>query len=150
MGYIMSGVLVQNSEALKLSLFYLLMYCFQLVAVFIILIGLQVKYNITNLNQLYLIRYYNRFYCYALVFIFFSFAGVPPLSGFFLKYFLFLHIYSSGFFMLAILGLISGFIMAIIYFQVVIQLLWQKGGELVTLPLEHSKKLVMIGNADMY
>ena len=123
MGYIMSGVLVQNAEALKLALFYLLMYCFQLVAVFTILLSLQSKYNITNINQVYLIRYYNRFYCYVLVFIFFSFAGLPPLSGFFLKYFLFLHIYSSGFFILAVLGLISGFIMSIIYFQVVIQLL---------------------------
>jgi NADH-quinone oxidoreductase subunit N len=49
-------------------------------------------------------------------------AGFPPFSGFFLKYFLFLHIYKSGFFVLAVAGILSGYIMSIIYLQLLIEL----------------------------
>lgn len=144
LGYIMAGVVVLNTEALKIAVFYLLMYCLQIAAVFVVLILVQKKYRITNLNQLYLLKYYSPAYCYLLVVIFFSFAGVPPLSGFFLKYFLFVYVYSSGFFIIALGGLIAGFVMAIIYFQMILQLLWRKDGEETSLGFEHTKTLVML------
>ena len=82
---------------------------------FVIFIILHKKHQFSNLNQLFLVKQYSTVYYYSLVFIFFSLAGVPPLAGFFTKYFLFLQIYSAGMYSLAIAGLVSGFIMAIVY-----------------------------------
>jgi len=142
LGYIMAGFITSNPLAIKYSLLYLLVYCLQLIGIFIIFLVLQTKYDFTNLNQLFLIKKYNKFYYYLLIIIFFSLAGIPPLSGFFIKYFLFLHIYNSGFFIIAILGLLSGFIMSIIYLQIILQLMTSKESHATVSHYEQNKKFI--------
>jgi len=145
LGYIVAGFIVSNPVAIKYSLIYLVVYCLQLIGIFSIFIILQAKYDFTNLNQLFLVKKYNKFYYYLLFVIFFSLSGIPPLSGFFTKYFLFLQIYNSGFYMVAIFGLISGFIMAIIYLQIVLQLMTVKPSHNESETFEQSKKVLLLG-----
>lgn len=145
LGYIMSGFIVSNPIAIKYAFIYLGVYCLQLIGIFVIFLILQTKYNFTNLNQLFLVKKYNKFYYYLLFIIFFSLSGIPPLSGFFTKYFLFLHIYNSGFFLVAIFGLISGFIMAIIYLQIVLQLMTIKNIHSESEHFEQTKKSMLLG-----
>jgi len=145
LGYVMAGFIVSSPLAIKYSLIYLLVYCFQLVGVFVIFLILQAKYDFTNLNQLFIIKKYNKFYYYLLIIIFFSLSGVPPLSGFFIKYFLFLHIYNSGFFIVAILGVVSGFIMSIIYLQMTLQIMTVKESHVDLNVYEHNKKVSSLG-----
>lgn len=122
MGYVMAGLICNNVDAWRYAFFYLLMYSIQIAVFFSILLLLQNKINITHLNQLYLVKFYNIRFYYVLLLVFFSFAGIPPFSGFFLKYFLFLQLYQNGWYILTICGLISGFLMAIIYLQMILQL----------------------------
>lgn len=145
LGYIVAGFIVSNPLAIKYSLLYLGVYCLQLIGIFVIFLILQSKYDFTNLNQLFLVKKYNKFYYYLLFAIFFSLSGIPPLSGFFTKYFLFLQIYNSGFFMVAIFGLISGFIMAIIYLQIVLQLMTVKPSHTESEKFEQTKKALLLG-----
>lgn len=145
LGYIVAGFIVSSPLAIKYSLIYLGVYCLQLIGIFVIFLILQAKYDFTNLNQLFLVKKYNKFYYYLLFVIFFSLSGIPPLSGFFTKYFLFLQIYHSGFFMVAIFGLISGFIMAIIYLQIVLQLMTIKPSHADSEQFEQTKKVLLLG-----
>jgi NADH-quinone oxidoreductase subunit N len=145
LGYIVAGFLVSNPLAIKYSLIYLVVYSLQLIGIFAIFLILQAKYDFTNLNQLFLVKKYSRFYYYLLFVIFFSLSGIPPLSGFFTKYFLFLQVYNSGFFMVAICGLVSGFIMAIIYLQIVLQLMTVKAAHSESAQFEQSKKGLLLG-----
>jgi NADH-quinone oxidoreductase subunit N len=126
LGYILSGFLVATEQSIQYSLIYLAVYSAQLIGLFVIFIILHKKHKFYNLNQLFLVKQYSTVYYYSLVFIFFSLAGVPPLAGFFTKYFLFLQIYSAGMYTLAIAGLVSGFIMAIVYLQITLQLVLVK------------------------
>lgn len=146
LGYIVAGFIVSSPLAIKYSLIYLGVYCLQLIGIFVIFLILQAKYDFTNLNQLFLVKKYNSFYYYLLFVIFFSLSGIPPLSGFFTKYFLFLQIYDAGFFMVAIFGLISGFIMAIIYLQIVLQLMTVKLSHAESEQFEQTKKSVLLGS----
>jgi len=125
--YIFSGLVLDNPQILKYSLLYLLCYSLQLLSILLIFILLQ-GYNIsvTYLNQLFIVKYYNKFYYYSLVILFFSIAGIPPLQGFLIKYFLFLELINNGYVIAAILGLLANFIIAIIYLNVLIQILLQK------------------------
>ena len=122
MGYVLAGCVSLDKEALKFALFYLLVYSLQVAGLLLIILLLQHKYNFTNLNQLYLVKFFNRRYYAYLLIIFFSFAGIPPFSGFFLKYFLFLHTYNAGLYSVAICGVVSGFATAVVYLQVILQL----------------------------
>jgi NADH-quinone oxidoreductase subunit N len=122
MGYIISGLISHDVMAIKYALIYLLVYVLNLSGIFIIFVKLQKEFFLVNLNQLFLVKSYSKKWFYILFIIFASLAGFPPFAGFFLKYFLFLHIYKSGFFVLAAAGVISGYIMAIIYLQILMEL----------------------------
>ena len=139
LGYIVSGIIVPTAAAVQHALIYLLVYCLQISALFIVFLVLQAKYHFTNLNQLFLVKKYNRFYYHLLFVVFLSFAGIPPLGGFFIKYFLFLHIYDGGFYIPAICGLLSGFLMSIIYVQLTLQLTMAKESHVGIETFEHSK-----------
>ena len=52
--------------------------------------------------------------------------GIPPFTGFFVKFFIFLESYRQGYFFLSILGLISGFFISILYLQILLQLVYDK------------------------
>jgi len=149
LGYIMTGFIVSDPLAIKYSFIYLGVYCLQLIGIFVIFLILQAKYDFTNLNQLFLVKKYNKFYYYLLFVIFFSLSGIPPLSGFFTKYFLFLHVYHSGFFLLAIFGIISGFFMAIIYLQIVLQLMTVKSSHTLSEGFEQTKKFMLLGRTSI-
>lgn len=123
LGIVLSGCLVQDSQAIQAALIYFMFYCLQMAAVFTILLLVQVRHSITNSLHLCLVRHDNLLYAGGLTILFFSFAGVPPFSGFFLKYFLLLHIYNAGLFSLALAGLVTSFLTAIIYFHLIVQLL---------------------------
>lgn len=122
LGYILSGIYVGTALSVHYALIYLAVYSVQLISLFIIFIILHKKHKFFNLNQLYLVKQYDKYFYYALVLIFFSLAGVPPLAGFFTKYFLFLQLWKAQAYILALAGLVSGFIMSIIYLQITLQL----------------------------
>ncbi len=124
--YILVGIISSTQEGLYASYYYLGWYLLSLAGLITIFILLSNKYEITELNQLYLVKKINPFYYYTLAVIFFSIIGVPPFTGFFVKFFVFLEAYRQGFFFLAILGLVSGFLIAILYLQILLQLIYEK------------------------
>jgi NADH-quinone oxidoreductase subunit N len=148
LGYVLSGFLVATELSIQYSLIYLVVYSIQLIALFVIFIILHKKHKVSNLNQLFLVKHYSKVYYYSLVFIFFSLAGVPPLAGFFTKYFLFLQVYTSGMYTLAIAGLVSGFIMSIVYLQIALQLVLVKRNNYQSLYFELTKSNSVAYNHD--
>jgi NADH-quinone oxidoreductase subunit N len=126
MGYIMSGLIVQSISAGTYSMIYLVTYCFQLFGLLALIILLQNKFDIVNLAQLFLIKRYSSLCYWSLFIIFLSLAGLPPFAGFFTKYFLFLSLYNSGNVVLAMAGLASSVLMAVIYLQMTLQLITVK------------------------
>lgn len=126
LGYIMSAFIVHDAAALRYGILYLIVYMLNLAGVFIVFILIQKRFFLVNINQLFLIKYYSKKWFYITFILFASLAGFPPFAGFYLKYFLFLHIYKAGFFGLSIAGLISSYIMAIIYLQLLVELAMPK------------------------
>ena len=57
--------------------------------------------------------------CFALLIILFSLAGIPPLAGFFAKFYIFMSVIESGMFALAIIGLVTTVVSAFYYIRVV-------------------------------
>lgn len=123
LGYVFLGVVAATPITLKYSFLYLVFYAIQIFGVGTILMFLQRVVQINRIQQLAVIKHINAFYYYALVLIFFSLCGVPPLGGFFVKYFLFLEIYQAGYFGLAFVSLLSGYFMSLIYLNLAIALI---------------------------
>ena len=108
--YVIGALIVGDILAQKYATIYLILYCMQIFGFIAIFILLQNKYNFTNLNQMFLVKKYNKMYYYIIFSIIISLAGVPPFAGFFAKYFVFISIYNSGHFIIALAGLLSSFL----------------------------------------
>jgi len=72
------------------------------------------------------LQYYaknNQAFTIGLVVILFTMAGIPPLAGFFGKYFLFLSAFESEQFMVVIVGLATSLVSAYYYLRIA-KMLW--------------------------
>ena len=150
MGYIMSGLIVQSTVVGTYSMIYLVTYCFQLFGLLGLIIYLQNKFDIVNLAQLFLIKRYSSLCYWSLFIIFLSLAGLPPFAGFFTKYFLFLSLYNSGNVVLAMAGLSSSVLMAIIYLQMTLQLITVKDSHSAFTFDQTAKNVLFIERDEVY
>jgi NADH-quinone oxidoreductase subunit N len=120
-GYILIGLAAGTTSGVAGVVFYLAVYTFMNLAAFGIIALIEGE-NDTNLN----INSYSGLgtkspvLAALLSIIMFSLAGLPPLAGFFAKYYVFVAAIKSGLTWLAILGIISSVISVYFYLRIVV------------------------------
>jgi len=120
-GYILIGLAAGTSTGVASVVFYLAVYTFMNLAAFGI-IALVEGENDQNLdiNSYAGLGSRNPVLAAMLAIIMFSLAGLPPLAGFFAKYYVFVAAIKSGLTWLAILGIISSVISVYFYLRIVV------------------------------
>ena len=126
MGFLFMGLASGTFEGLRASLIYLFLYILMNLGFFMLF--LNTRDDKTNRALTYLSDfndYAQDHYLYSvtLVIILFSMAGIPPLGGFFGKYFLFLHSFEVGHILLVIVGMITS-VIATYYYLRIIKIMW--------------------------
>jgi NADH-quinone oxidoreductase subunit N len=83
---------------------------------------------------------------FCLAAILFSLAGIPPLAGFFAKYYVFLAAIEKGLYVLAVIGVIASVVGAFYYLRIVkIMYFDEPEGEFDPMPMELSAVLALSG-----
>jgi len=120
-GYILIGLAAGTTTGIAGVVFYLAVYTFMNLAAFGI-ISLIEGENDTNLdiNSYSGLGTKSPVLAALLAIIMFSLAGLPPLAGFFAKYYVFIAAIKSGLTWLAILGIISSVISVYFYLRIVV------------------------------
>jgi len=116
------GLASGTFEGIRAALFYLLLYI--LMNLWFFLLFLNTNEQKTNRSLIYLSDfndYAQKNYLFSVTFviILFSMAGLPPLGGFFGKYFLFLHSFEVGHIALVIVGMITSLIATYYYLRII-------------------------------
>ncbi len=83
----------------------------------------KLKRSLTYLTDFNLFAQKNYLYSIGLVIILFSMAGIPPLGGFFGKYYLFLHSFEVGHILLVVTGMATS-VLATYYYLRIIKIMW--------------------------
>jgi NADH-quinone oxidoreductase subunit N len=133
-GYMLIGLAAGNSDGVAGVIFYLTVYTFMNLAAFGIVALIEGE-NETNL-ELYSytgLGSRNPVLAALLSICMFSLAGIPPLAGFFGKYYVFIATIKSGLTWLAILGIVSSVISVYFYLRVVV-LMYFKESEVEEIP----------------
>lgn len=128
-GFIIAGLLVASFEAIKAVMLYGVIYGSLSIAAFAIISMLQLKNNSKNLdiddNKKYDLSSFsaisktNPYVAFFLAITMFSMAGIPPMAGFFAKFYILSAIVEKGFYYLAIIAVISSVISAFYYLRVI-------------------------------
>jgi NADH-quinone oxidoreductase subunit N len=119
-GYIMLGVLTGTTEGVQAALIYLAIYATMSLGTFACIMRMRRQGdNVENLSDLGGLSAEQPMFAAILSIFMFSMGGIPPLAGFFGKFFIFKAALEGGHFILAIIGVLTSVIAAYYYIRVV-------------------------------
>ena len=119
-GFVLAGMSTNTVSGYSSSIVYMSIYVVMNLGIFacIFLMKRDGKYC-ENLNDLSGISKHHPILSISLLIILFSLAGIPPLAGFFAKFYIFMSVIESGMYTLAIVGLLSTVISAFYYLKII-------------------------------
>ncbi len=120
MGYALAGLTTGTNQGIQSSIVYISIYLFMNLAFFscMFMIKRNNKYY-ENLDDLSGLSKNHPLLSICLMIILFSLAGIPPLAGFFAKFYIFMAVIEQKMFFLAIAGLLSTVIAAFYYLRII-------------------------------
>lgn len=126
MGFLLIGITCGGFEGIRATIIYLLIYILMNIGFLQLYLGTwntQTNRNIEYLPELKYFSKQNWIYSIGLAIILFSMAGIPPLAGFFGKYFLFLVAFQSEYYLLIFVGMLTSLVSAFYYLRI-IKIMW--------------------------
>ncbi len=125
-GYIMMGIVAGSPQGKSAAMFYLASYLFMQLGAFVV-IGLLERENNSDSDEVYtgLARRHPVMAAMMAVFMF-SLTGIPPLAGFFGKYYLFVATIEAGYTWLTIVGVISSVVSVYFYLGLVVTMYFRE------------------------
>ena len=119
-GYTLAGLATGSNEGIQSSIIYISIYIIMNLALFSCLLMLkrnnQYYENIDDLSGL---SKNHPLLSLSLLVILFSLAGIPPLAGFFAKFYIFKAVIEQSMYFLAIVGLLSTVVAAFYYLRII-------------------------------
>tara|TARA_Y100000590_G_scaffold442960_1_gene571763 strand:- start:418 stop:1836 length:1419 start_codon:yes stop_codon:yes gene_type:complete len=120
MGYALAGLSVGSQEGIQSAVAYITIYIFMNLAFFCCLFMLKKNDNYyEKIEDLSGLSKNHPLLSFCLLIILFSLAGIPPLAGFFAKFYVFAAVIESSMYYLAIIGLLSTVISAFYYLRII-------------------------------
>ena len=120
MGYALAGLSTGTNYGIQSSITYISIYIVMNLALFscLFMMKIQNKY-FENIEDLSGISKNHPLLSFAFLIILFSLAGIPPLAGFFAKFYIFMAVVEESMYFLAIVGLLSTVIAAFYYLRII-------------------------------
>ncbi len=120
MGFALVGLASGSQEGAQGVIVYMMIYLISTLGVFACVLAMRRKgQHLEQISDLAGLAHNNKGLAFVFAMLMFSLAGIPPLAGFFGKYFVFLAAVKSGLFALAIIGVVASVVGAYYYLRIV-------------------------------
>ncbi|MBX9843915.1 MAG: NADH-quinone oxidoreductase subunit NuoN [Xanthobacteraceae bacterium] len=120
MGFALVGLAAGTAEGIQGVLVYLAIYLAMTVGSFAVILSMRRDGGmVENISDLSGLARTNPALAFFLALLLFSLAGIPPLAGFFAKYYVFLGAIKAGLFTLAVIGVLTSVVGAYYYLVIV-------------------------------
>jgi NADH-quinone oxidoreductase subunit N len=120
MGFALVGLASGSQEGAQGVIVYMMIYLISTLGVFACVLAMRRKgQHLEQISDLAGLAHNNKALAFVFAMLMFSLAGIPPLAGFFGKYFVFLAAVKSGLYALAIIGVVASVVGAYYYLRIV-------------------------------
>jgi NADH-quinone oxidoreductase subunit N len=120
MGFALIGLAAGNEAGVKGVALYLAVYLVMTLGSFAAILAMRIDgKNVENISDLSGLSRTNGLMAFFLAMLMFSLAGIPPLAGFFAKYYVLLAAVDAGLYPLAVVGVLASAVAAFYYLRVV-------------------------------
>ncbi|MBV9261189.1 MAG: NADH-quinone oxidoreductase subunit NuoN, partial [Pseudolabrys sp.] len=144
MGFALVGLAAGTAEGVQGVMVYMAIYVAMTLGAFAVVLSMRrggrLVENIADLSGLARTHPGTAFFLGALMF---SLAGVPPLAGFFAKFYVFLAAIKAGLYLLAVVGVVASVIGAY-YYLVIVKVMYFDAPEKGFAPMPASLRLVLV------
>lgn len=131
-GYALMGLAAGTEQGAGAVMLYLAIYLVMNVGTFACILSMKIKDRmVENISDLAGLSKTRPGMAFALMLFMFSLAGIPPLAGFFGKFFVFAAAIEEGLIYLAIIGAISSVIGAFYYLRIIKVMYFDEGEEVI-------------------
>ena len=135
-GYALVGVATGTEEGVRAVLIYLAIYLFMNVGVFACILAMRQKGNaVENISDLAGFSKSRPLMAGIFAALMFSMAGIPPLAGFFGKFYVFMAAINAGLVALAVFGVLASVVGCYYYLRIVKVMYFDEAGEDMDRPL---------------
>ncbi len=147
-GFILLGLMAGSPGGIQAALFYTIVYVIMAAGAFgfLVMLGSQGE-EVNDLDDLRGLWQRSPWFTLMMVLLMFSMAGVPPLAGFYAKWWVLSALLNSGYIGLAIVGVLTSVIGAFYYLRVIRLMLFDNGGTASTQGVAMDFKVVLSVNA---
>ncbi len=119
-GYILVGLAAGTEQGVQSVLIYLAIYVVMTLGTFAIILGMRRNGDLVeNIDDLAGLSRTKPFMAFVMSAMMFSLAGIPPLAGFFAKFYVFLAAIEAELYLLAVIGVLSSVVGAFYYLRIV-------------------------------
>jgi len=145
MGYVLAGLTTGTDMGIKSSLIYLVIYLTMSFGAFGCIFMMK-RENIyyENINDLSGLSKNHPLYALSFLIILFSLAGIPPLAGFFAKFYIFVSVIEVKMYTLAIIGLLTTVVSAFYYLRIIKIMYFDKPKKMFEISYDWGLKIPLI------
>ena len=120
MGYALAGLAIGTNSGIQNSIIYICIYIIMNLGVFCCLFMMKRNDKFyDNLDDLSGLSKNHPIISFSLLILLFSLAGIPPMAGFFAKFYIFISVIEESMYFLAIVGLLSTVVAAFYYLKII-------------------------------
>ena len=124
MGFALVGLAANSQEGVRGVAIYMLIYLAMTLGTFAFILGMRRKSGyVEDIDELRGLYSTNPVMAVILTILMFSLAGIPPLAGFFAKWYVFLAAINAGLYTLAVIGVLASVVGAFYYLRI-IKIMW--------------------------
>jgi NADH-quinone oxidoreductase subunit N len=143
-GYALIGLAADSEAGTQSVLVYLAIYLFMTIGAFACILSMRNKLGpVEDIDSLAGLAKTNLPMAFVLAMILFSMAGIPPLAGFFAKFYVFAAAIKAGLYPLAIIGVLASVVAAYYYLRVV-KIMFFDEAQQEFVPAEQGTRFVMV------
>ena len=147
MGFALIGLAAGTSQGVQGVLVYIAIYVSMTLGVFAVILSMRRETGmVETIDQLAGLARTHPTRAFFMAMLLFSMAGIPPLAGFFAKFYVFLAAIKAGLYILSVIGVLASVVGAY-YYLVIIKTMYfdEPAGAFVDMPYELGAVLVLAG-----
>jgi len=147
MGYALVGLAAGTADGVTGVLVYMAIYVIMNGGVWVCILSMRRSDGmVENIDDLAGLAKNNPAMAFALAVLMFSLAGIPPLAGFFGKFYVFMAALNAGLVTLAVIGLLTSVVGAFYYIRIVKVMYMDEPADAFDAPQSGAMRLVLLGS----
>jgi NADH-quinone oxidoreductase subunit N len=139
-GYLLISLVGMNSISASAILYYVIAYAIASITAFTVLHNVETEDENAVVDSFNGLAKRNPYLAFCMGISLLSLAGIPPLAGFFAKYYIFTVAFQSGYIGLVLVGVLTSLIGIYYYFRIIIAMYLKstEKGVIIEVPLRHT------------